>query len=492
MFKWFINHEWKKATRSNVWHKKVVTNILMGFLIFMMMLYLLALGLFVDVIIKGLYPDQDPVRVLNGFLIYYFLIDLIARFYLQQVSAFTIESYLHLPVKRSTITHYVVLRTITSIFNYLPLFVFIPFAVKVIAPDYSVVDAWIWILTLIFLVFTNNLIISYLKRQLGSNPRVVGVFAIFLAIFIFLDYFNVISLSSFSTFAFGLIFTHQITAIIPVIAIIGVYILNYHFLRNKLYSEEINIRKHKKIDSIGNIRYLRSIGITGELIALEMKLMWRNKRTRTIIYMLPIFVLYGFFFYPQEIYRETFGFLIFVGVFMTGGMMLNYANYAFGWESSYFDTILTNNISIDRYLKVKFFNSVIVSTICYIITIPYLFFGWEILLINTVTFLYNIGLLVFVLLYMATYNKKRMDLSKGSAFNYQGVGASNWLAMIPAFLLPVFIYLPFSFAGYKIAGLMAIGVLGLIGLIFHKSLLKIIKNQFLKRKYMMAEGFRER
>ena len=208
--------------------------------------------------------------------------------------------------------------------------------------------------------------------------------------------------------------------------------------------------------------------------------------------MLPLFVLYGFFFYPQEIYQETFGFLIFVGVFMTGGMMLNYANYAFGWESSYFDTILTNNISIDRYLKVKFLNAIIISAICYILTIPYLFFGWEILLINTVTFLYNIGLLVFVLLYMATYNKKRMDLSKGSVFNYQGIGASNWLAMIPAFLLPVIVYLPFSFAGYKIAGLMAIGVLGLIGLIFYKSLLKIVKNQFLKRRYIMAEGFRER
>ena len=137
-------------------------------------------------------------------------------------------------------------------------------------------------------------------------------------------------------------------------------------------------------------------------------------------------------------------------------------------------------------------NSLLICGICYVLTIPYVFFGTKILIINTVTFLYNIGILSFILLYMATYNKRRMDLSKGAAFNYQGLGASNWLAMLPAFLLPVFIYLPFSFAGVPYTGLIFIGVLGLIGLIFHRYLLKIIYNQFMGRKYIIAEGFREK
>ena len=120
------------------------------------------------------------------------------------------------------------------------------------------------------------------------------------------------------------------------------------------------------------------------------------------------------------------------------------------------------------------------------------FFGSKLLLINSVAFLYNIGVLSFLLLYLATYNKKRMDMSKGSAFNYQGIGASNWLAMIPAFLLPVLIYVPFSLAGLPYAGLIFIGIIGIIGLIFNKQILEIIFKQFEKRKYIMAEGFRER
>ncbi len=54
-----------------------------------------------------------------------------------------------------------------------------------------------------------------------------------------------------------------------------------------------------------------------------------------------MFLLYGLFFYPNPVYKDMSGFLIFVGIFMSGGMMLNYANYAFAYESSYFDALAT-------------------------------------------------------------------------------------------------------------------------------------------------------
>ncbi len=183
--------------------------------------------------------------------------------------------------------------------------------------------------------------------------------------------------------------------------------------------------------------------------------------------------------------------LIFVGIFMTGGMMLNYTNYCFSYESNYFDNILSNYKDFETYLKSKYYLAISIALTCYVITIPYVFFGTEILLINTMTFLYNIGFLSFVLFYVSTYSKKRMDLSKGAAFNYQGLGASHWLSMLPAFLLPVFIYLPFSWLNYPTAGLIFIGALGLAGLLFSKLLLNVILKQFMQRRHVMAEGFRE-
>jgi hypothetical protein len=92
---------------------------------------------------------------------------------------------------------------------------------------------------------------------------------------------------------------------------------------------------------------------------------------------------------------------------------------------------------------------------------------------------------------MATFNKKRMDLSKGSSFNYQGVGVMNWLVLLPAFLLPILIYAPFGMSGNKYAGLATIGIIGLIGLLTRKFWVRMIERSFYTRKYEMAEGFRE-
>ena len=223
-----------------------------------------------------------------------------------------------------------------------------------------------------------------------------------------------------------------------------------------------------------------------------MKLWWGHKRTRSMPYMLPLFILYGLFFYPQPVYRDQTGWLIFVGVFMSGGLMMNYLNYAFGYESNYFDGILTRKIDMNRYIQAKLTIGILITTFCFVITVPYVFFGTDILIINIVTYLFNIGFLSFLLTYMATFNKMRMDLSKGSAFNYQGIGAMNWLVLIPAFILPVLIYTPFGLTGLKYTGLAVIGLTGIAGLLFRKAIVKKITDNFFHRKYIMAEGFRER
>jgi hypothetical protein len=277
---------------------------------------------------------------------------------------------------------------------------------------------------------------------------------------------------------------------IPPALMLLAYLLQFRFLLAKMYPEEIIRRKSYDTSDIPRIKYLESLGLTGDLIQLEMKLWWRHKRTKSMLYMLPLFIFYGFFFYPQKEYVETYPMLIFVGIFMSGGLMMNYLNYAFGYESNYFDGILTRKIDMSRYITAKFTIGLLICTFCFIITVPYVFFGMHILLINTVTFLFNIGFLSFLLLFMATYNKSRMDLSKSASFNYQGVSAMNWLVILPAFLLPVLIYVPFNLFGMKNIGLAVIGLIGLAGLIFRKYWIKQITDSFFHRKYTMAEGFR--
>jgi hypothetical protein len=196
--------------------------------------------------------------------------------------------------------------------------------------------------------------------------------------------------------------------------------------------------------------------------------------------------------YSDPVTLKQTGMMMFIGVFMTGGMMLNYANYAFGYESGYFDALLTKNIDFSHYIRVKFYISVMLSTVFYILTIPYLFYGFRVFLINSAMYLYNIGFLSFVLLYFATFNKKRIDMNRGGMFNYQGISSMNWLALIPAFLMPFLIYFLFKLSGHPDIGLIFSAVLGLTGLLFTRSLLKIITRNFYARKYIMAKSFREK
>jgi len=490
ILKWFLKHQWKESMRSTIWQKNVAINIILGFFILLMLLYLLLLGLFIDKILTELFPEKDLVSVFNGFLLYYFGFELLLRFLIQTLPTLNIETYLHLPVKKPAIVHFVAIKSIVAIGNYLSWLVLFPFAFKVIAPANTSGTAWIWIFSIVMLIYANNFLATYIKRQLTSKPAIVGIFASVLVLLAVLDYTNIISVSSFSSAIFGSLLKQPVKMLIPAAILIYTYLLNYYFLKSKLYPEEVTVRKKEKIDSIANIRYLKTLGLTGALISLELRLLWRHKRTRSIIFMAPLFLGYGFFFYPQEIYREGFGFLIFVGIFMTGGMMLNYLNYTFGYESNYFDIVLSKYRDFERYLRVKLIIAILIASVCFVLTIPYVLFSVKILYINIATFLYNIGFLSFVLYYFATFSKKRMDLSKGAAFNYQGMGATHWLSMLPAFLLPVIIYLPFGLTGYPYAGIILIGGLGLLGLLLHKTLLGIIMKQFDKRKYSMAEGFR--
>jgi hypothetical protein len=492
MFIRFLLLQIKTATRSPMWQKNLALNLVIGFFLLLFAGYLLMLGLLVNQIMNELLPHQDHFRLFNGILIYYFLGDLLIRFLMQSLPVLTIESFLHLPIRKGTIIRYMIGRTLFDIFSFLPLFILVPVTFTIVIPHEGGLIASLWISTLIVLILSNNFLVTYLKRLLGTKPAVVGAFGLVLILLVILDRANLISLSSISSDIFGYFTHHPLLTLLLVGWMIFTYRLHYQFLSKHLFPDEMQKKKVKEIHDQAESRFLKSMGLTGSIISLEFKLYLRNKRTKTILYMAPVFLLYGMYFYPQNHNQYQDVVLLFVGIFMTGGMMLNYANYAFGYESCYFDGLLTKNIDFNQYILVKFYIAVLISTLCFILTIPYVFYGFKILLINAAMYLYNIGVLSFVLLYFATFNKKRIDLSRGGAFNYQGFGAMNWLALIPTFILPLLVYLPFRMSGHPNTGIAFTGFLGIIGLFFTRFLIRQITKSFFRRKYIMAASFREK
>jgi hypothetical protein len=491
ILKWFLSHQIKESTRSSFWQKQIVLNIIMGLLLLIMLAYLVMLGIFIDKILAQVAPDEDPIVLFNRIVLYYFGIEFLIRFFMQSLPVLNLEAYLSLPIRKSAIVHYVASKSVFNVGNFLSWLVFIPFAIKIVVPRYSAGIALVWILGMILLVFTNNFMATYVKRQLAHKPWVVGAFALALVALMALDHFHIVSLSALSLSLMGGILKNPLLIVIPLTTMILAYLVNFFFLRGRLYPDEVNLKKKVKTDTLGEIRYLKSIGLTGHLISLDLRLLWRHKRTKSVFYMSPIFLLYGLLFYTDENFKMTGGFPVFIGIFMTGGIMIQYLNNCFSYESNHFDTILAHYTDFKQYLRSKYLLAITVSTICFVLTIPYGLYGKNILLINLSTFLYNIGFLSFVMLYISTYSTKRMDLSRSASFNYQGMGASHWLSMLPGFLLPVLILRLFNHFNIATFGYILIGVLGLTGLVLNKTLLSIVTRQFMKNRYAMAKGFRE-
>jgi hypothetical protein len=61
----------------------------------------------------------------------------------------------------------------------------------------------------------------------------------------------------------------------------------------------------------------------------------------------------------------------------------------------------------------------------------------------------------------------------------------------PILIAPYVFYLPFSFAGHPIIGLVAIAMAGLIGVIFRNKLIELTAKRLAKRRYVIASNFRK-
>ena len=181
---------------------------------------------------------------------------------------------------------------------------------------------------------------------------------------------------------------------------------------------------------------------------------------------------------------------VFVGTFITGFFFLNYGQFLLSWNSGFFDFVLTRKSTFKDYLEAKYLLFLSTSTIAFVLSLAYGYFGWKIILINLCAFLFNIGINVFVVMRISMFRPKKIDLNKRAAFNYEGVGAAQFLIVIPIMILTYVIYTPLAIMGHEIVGIALTGAAGLIGFIFRHKSLDALTKYFITNRHKIAAGFR--
>jgi hypothetical protein len=484
-----LSHQWKAATRSAAVSKSVGIKIFMGFLFFILFIELLGGGLYLGSELAE--NSNNPMANLSRHGFYFFLAILLSRFMLQKLPTFIVTPYLSLPIKKSKLVHFILTKPLFNGLNILPL----SFSLAISAGLGKHLDAytfWMIVATVIIGDLFVNYLSIYIKRVQIKHEYVFYIFLASVAAFLLLDQFKIVNFQAISSHVFMQVIENPLWLLAGISLFAMAYYLNFQLLYKHFSLEDFGKGESNQRSSLENLTYLDRFGKIGTFALLELKMYVRNKRTRTMLFMLPLYLLYGLIFYTKPSYLEMNGFLIFIGLFISGGFMMSFGLYFFAWESGHFDLMLTANNTYKDYIKAKYFLMLSTSTIIFLLSTFYVFFGIKILIINAVCFLFNIGVNSLLLLNFATNNSKHMDLSKGSAFNYQGVGGQHFVLTIPLLVLPILIHLPFRLLGQPNIGLALIGALGIVGLLFREKLLDLITRRFIGKRYFMSEGFRNK
>ncbi len=489
MIQTFISHAWKESFRSPIWAKNLLANVFLGFVGLMLMVYAIMAGVAIAFKLDDFFPGQDPVELINGALLYYFFFEFLLRFFLQNVPVLSIQPYLHLPIKKSQFLNFMLRKSQVSVFNLLALFLFTPSAILKVAKEYGALTGLLWLTMIIGMVFTIHFLGILFKKKLNDLPNLLLGMVVLVAGLGALDYFQVISFSSVSKQLFGAVLDQPVFAAIPVLLWVVLYRLNYVYLAKNTYPEEISTKKNKAKVS-GDFTFLKRFGRIGELIGLELKLILRHKRPRNSLVMSGLLLFYGLFFYTQDGFQELNGMFLFAGVFVTGSFFINHGQFLLSWESGYFDFIMTRRSNIRQYFEAKYYMFVVACTIAFVASTGYAYFGVEIILFNLAAYLFNIGIGIPFVMRIAMYSPKKIDLNKGAAFNYEGVGAAQFLIALPVLGLPYVFYGPLAAFGYGNYGLLLVALIGLVGFLLRNKTIDYLTSSFTKNRHKIAAGFR--
>ncbi len=488
----FLILEWKSFFRSASVGKGIALKLLTGFLALYFALTFLFIGTQLYAIIVELFPGEEPMAFVNRYLLLWLLSELVMRFLLQTLSVVHVKPFLVQQIKKSTLIHYLLGKSVFSFYNLLAPLVFIPFAIVCFrSGDFSAIQLTAWVVAVLSMTLTINFLNFIVQKRFAEELKALLPFIAICLVLALLEYFGVFYISIYFGQAFDQILLHPYLALIPLVLSIIVYRSNFKTLIQDLYLDHALKNDSKGLKEGTDLSWMKRFGAVNPFLQLDMRLLWRNKRAKATLSMSLIFLFYGLIFYTNDSYEGS-SLLAFVGIFTTGVFLISFGQFIPAWDSGYYSLLMSQNIPMRLYLESKIILMYISVLILTVLTVPYVYFGWHILALNVACAIYNVGVNVPVILYFGSMNKKRIDLDKGQFFNYQGVGAAQWLVGIPLYLIPILIWALVSTIFDQGTATIVIGVIGLCGILLKNAIMPVVVRAYQTRKYGMIEGFKQK
>lgn len=485
MIKKFIYLEWKAFTRSASFGANLAMKILLGFLMIYFSLLFIGAGVGAFYLLKKM--NLEPLLTVNKFLIYYFLFDLVIRLLMQAIPVLNIKPLLVLPFKKTTIVHFSLGKTALSFFNWVHALFFVPFSIVLALEGYDVISIAMWLLAIFSLIYINN----FLNIILSNIDK---LFVVFVAIAIGLgaaQYYKLFDITVFTTPFFQGLYIQKGLFLIPVLVLIGLYQFTFKYFKNNLFLDA-GLSKKEDIATTENLVWLNQFGTLGTFLKNDIKLIKRNKRSKTTIVMSILFLFYGLIFFGNA--QQPAVMHIFAGIFVSGGFLFVFGQFVPSWDSSYYQLMMTQNIPYRGYITSKWWLVVIATFISTILASFYLFYGWEVYLTIVVGAIYNIGVNSHLVLLGGAFTKTPIDLSNaaGAFGDKKAFNINAMLLTLPKLLLPLGLYGIGLYLGDKTLGLLLVAGAGVLGFVFRNTVFSIIEKRYKIEKYSTISAYKQK
>lgn len=485
MLQRFIKLEFKSFFRSS----SLAANVIVKIFQLLGMLYMLAMFVFIAF---GAYyfPKKelhiDPVLVISRFLIYWLVADLFLRYFFQQMPTQNIKPFLTMNIKKSTLVNYMIGKTFSSFFSWGGLFIYIPLLVILLYNGHSVAGSFAWILAIIILSFCSN----FLNILLNGKDAVVWVIGLILVAFAGLDYYKIISLSSFSELIFTKFYNHWWTIIIPLILMLIGFFIVKKFIKENFYLDK-GLEMKQEVGKTESIQFLNKYGVLGTFINNDIRMIKRSKAAKSIAIGSFLFLFYGLLLFSSPTYKTAY-MQLFMGLFVTGGFLFMFGQRVPSFDSSYYPLMMTLNVPYKEYLKAKWWLIVSAVGVSMVLAIAYAFVSWELYFTFLAGGLYNIGVNSQIVLLSGAFNKNPVDLnSRSKAMGKKNnFSFKNILLILPQMVLPMAVFAGTKYLFGTTAAVASLGFLGLIGFLFREKFFDFIVKLYKKEKYSTIKAFK--
>ena len=436
---------------------------------------------------------MEPYHILNSGLVFILALDFLMRFPFQKTPTQEVKPYLLLPVRRNRLIDFLLIRSGLSGFNFIWMFLFVPFAFITVMKFYGLWGVLTYNLGIWLLMVLNNYWFLLCRTLLGERIWwVLLPVAVYggLALGMFLPDDSPVfdwSLELGEGFITG-----NVWVFLAVLAGIGLmWWVNSRVIRRLIY-DELNKTEDStvRVKKLSEYKFLDRYGLVGEYMRLELKLMLRNKICRKSLITIVCAV---------AVISAVIGFTdIYNGVMSEFWVLYNYVivtllsfSTLMGYEGNYMDGLMTRRESIFALLRAKYVLYTAALIVPFLLMLPGVVTGKQTLLQSVSWLLFTAGPVSFCFFQVAVYNNRTVDLNaKMTARSNQGTGLQQLMAFA-AFFLPAVVYAPLGLVFGETVARWTLIALGLGFILTSRLWIRNVYRRLMQRRYQNMEGFRD-